>query len=345
MSAELGALAGVAGFISNSALQAQQADYNRKAQARAFEQSLEAQNRAPVNYATGLTSAGLPIGMAMKGAFQTSQAPSPMPISTYPVDWSGALAAGAAVAQTELIQSQKLKLDAETAALEKRNQREADEDFTLDASLRDWLRERSKSDDSNAAFYGALADSPELFSRGTLEAIKEFDSTLTSLDDSQLKVLSNRFYKAVFDNQLNSDIAEVVAQVPKREQLAFFADLTKVYTEVSKLLVDTDLDKAKIQETFANIDKLISDSNAAYHKDFAAMVHNKDYLSAGISLLGSTIQAFGAGAGATAGASLAGKVATAGKVANKAADAWKGVPFPAQSNPSSVPHPDGWRKY
>lgn len=327
-------------FISNSALQAQQADYNKKATDRAFSQSLEAQNMAPQNYLSGLRSAGLPVSLALKGgAFQPSTAPSPMPITSHPVSVTNAIAADAALKQSELVEAQKTKLEAETTSIEKRNQREADEDYTIDENLRSWLRSEAEKDSPNSDFYSALADSPELFSRGTLQAIKDFDSTLSSLDDSSLKKLSNEFYKLVFNSQINNGIAQVVADVPKNEQLKMFADLSKVYSEIAKLLVDTDLDKAKIQEVMASIDKIRGDTDNAYYSNFTRMVKNKDYLSAGVSLFGSAVNAFASGAGQGSGLGLG------ASVAKKAVQ----VPFKpdsAGSKPSSsFPHPEGYRRY
>lgn len=292
MAAEvLAALAGEGAQLLNMTYQ----DYlNDGNVAAANQMNQQNQREAGLNNVFSLKNAGLSPALANTGNFS--------PVQTSPLAAGIAQAPNmleaAQIAQNQsLIDEQVALLGAQREHQELQNTRLRDEDLTIDSNLRGWIQQQIKENPHLSGFYDEILNRNELYSKGSLDGIIDFSSALATISDNDLKKLSNKFFGMVKNHQIDNGIYRILGDMPKLEQENFFRNWSKISAEVAKLLVDTDLDKTKIVETNANIHKIIQDTKSEYHKDYAAMIENKDYLSAAISLLGATVQAFGTGAG------------------------------------------------
>lgn len=192
--------------IGNSAMMAQQSDYNKESQNRAFSQSLDAQAQAPVNYAGGLRSAGLPLSLALHGAFQSAPAPSPMPVTSYPVSVSSAMQAASAVEVGEA-QANLLNTQAREVAEQVRNK--IDERISFDASLRGIAESEASKDTPYASMWQAVLRSNDTFSSGTYQGVTKVIDLLSRADDSVTKSLSNHLQQSVIKYQSENGFANV----------------------------------------------------------------------------------------------------------------------------------------
>lgn len=279
--------------ISNSAMMAQQADYNKEAQSRAFSQSLDAQAQAPANYAAGLRSAGLPVSLAFHGGFQPASAPSPMPVTSHPVNVAADISA-ATGAQVNEAQANLLNTQATLVGEEVRNK--IDERISFDASLRGVAEAEAARDTPYAAMWQAVLDSNDTFSSGSYQGITKVIDLLGLADDSVTKSLSNHLQQSVLRYQNENDFAKILAEVPKDNRAKLYADLSKVYAEIFKISVDSRVSEETVKKVVAETSKLLIDAGADYHKDFVGMMKNKDYFGAFMSLGYSALNAAATGA-------------------------------------------------
>lgn len=320
-------------FIGNSALMAQQADYNAEAQNRAFSQSLEAQSMAPQNYASGLRSAGLPVSLAMHGGFQPATAPSPMPVTSHPVSVSAAVQA---VSAAEVGEAQANLLNTQATLVGEEVRNKIDERISFDASLRGVAENEASRDTPYASMWQAILDSNDTFSSGSYQGITKVIDLLGRADDSVTKTLANHLEQNVLRYQNENDFAKIIAQMPKDNRAKLLADLSKVYADIFKVSIDSRVSEETVKKVVAETSKILVDTGADYHKDFVGMMKNKDYFGAFMSLGYSALNTAATGAPymlmphRAAGSKLISKLPSVSA---------------APKGSTSFPHPEGYRRY
>lgn len=297
-------------FIANSALQAQQAQYNKEAQDSAFAQSLEAQSMAPANYAGGLRSAGLPLSLAMHGSFQPATSPNPLPVSSHPVNIASSMAAlEQAAAQTKLVEAQADNLNADTESKEIENIHKRDEDFSIDANLRGQL-EVWANDDSNPQRQAAanlMLDSNELYTKGTAEGIKLWNTVVDSNDRLATDLVVREFERLLKLEMKDNGALASLAKVPNLDVAKLAREIVLLEKDASKVSSETDVNIARLDEIAAHIRELIESADLKYSEDLVKQFKNKDKSAVFINLTSKAVNAAAAGAGFGIGSRAAGK--------------------------------------
>lgn len=300
------------GYYTQKNLNRQQrADY-RKNLKLSQELNIEAQKRAIEQSTTALRNAGLSPVLAAQGGFSAPAASAPLGSSQAPqphFDFSSAMLAQKEVemqdvqkknieSQTKVNEASAKKLTQEAAESEQRttgyereNVRSTDYDKTMSESMK--AAYRSYAQDSNRPqyerdFYESLANAPEDYTKGTLEAQRDFISYLNELDDFQKENVLRAVVRQVAKMQLDDKpTLEALAYAPKKEREKMIAEIADAWSSAKF--------RNWQRETLgpAQAELLGTEKNVKEHSDFVGMVEDGNYLGAGLMLLPSLLTGLG----------------------------------------------------
>ena len=155
-----------ADIVGNALSMAQQNYYNRKSQDRVHAMSVDDQVNAPSRYVAGLEKAGLPVSLALNGAFQQVQSPAasqPAPHSA--PDVSALLSS---VAQARLLEVEAEGKDIQNDLLQLELNHKISQDKTINENMRNYYAQRALDDPSNAEFWTSRANVVNDYDFGSL---------------------------------------------------------------------------------------------------------------------------------------------------------------------------------
>ena len=281
-------------------------------QRKAIEQSTQA-----------LRNAGLSPALAASGNFSAPAVSAAMG-STGQISQSNATVAQAMAARNEreLLQKNKENLESQTqfnkaaahkamaeadeakqrtsesevrqVAGERENVRSTDYDKTMDSQMRELYKVRASDmslPEYQREYWQALADSPEQYTRGTLEAQREFSTYLNQLDEYQKEQVLRALVKEITKRQLNdNEVLDALTSAPVAQQKQMIADTADKWS--SKKWRDWQRENlGPIQEEL-----LGTESAVKKHSDFVGMIEDGNYFGAAMSLLPTFLMSFGTAA-------------------------------------------------
>lgn len=312
MSSPLAMLANVGSEVANfGANYYAQKNFNRQQRSDAikltklsYDLAQKSQRDSALNVRKGLEQAGLSPALMANGNFSPAQgslgsgsgASAPMPR----FDLGNALMQGA---QIENIRAQNdvLKADAKSKEVDSElKQQELENvqsrDSTIDLRVRNYAQSMIDDPDvseSDKATWQVVLDISRSFNKGSLDGIREFRNLQTENSDASLKLVQNKVMQEVYALQDENGFAQYIADLPRVERAKTISEIGKIFHEVIKLGVDTELSEAQKAKIGAEIEKLMRESNLTYHKDWASMIQNGDYRSAAISFFGELLTSVG----------------------------------------------------
>jgi hypothetical protein len=317
-----------ADVVSNGVSMMMQNHFMRQNMARQQAYSVENQIDAPVRYSSGLIKAGLPVNLALNGAFQTSSAPSASPPSPHSVDISSLLLSAS---QSDLLSAEAKNKEIEADIKEVQLNRMQSEDKSLNESLRDYYSTMAKIEPDKAEFWNARAKATNDYDAGSLKAIRDFDDNLAHRSDVDLRLLDNKVqFRVKKMQEMDNGVLAALAKSPQDNRIAIYKTLAKNEAEISRMASQNLKDESDIAKANVEAKKILSDIDHAYNSDLVANVRNGDYVGA-LLILGSTIAkeaSAGAGAAAVGAATRNPSGAVAGYRNARARAQERAYPFP-----------------
>lgn len=292
----LAALAGEGAQLLNMTYQ----DYlNDGNMAAANQMNQQNQREAGLNHVFSLKNAGLSPALANNGNFS--------PVQTSPLAAGLAQAPNmfeaAQIAQNQkLVDSQSNLLDAQAENVSFDIGEKYGERLTLNSLARSFMVDEIKSGSKwSAAYQKILADNSAI-TGGTMRAISYWQNFLNTNDLGKAQAIANSFVNEVYRLKLNNGAAKILSTLPHRDLQRFAMDLTLDNARVGNILSSTDVNKSTLPHLAADTYRLLTEADARYHKDFAAMWQKSDFSALAASLFASALQSAATGAGLYFGA-------------------------------------------
>lgn len=195
---------------------------------------------------------------------------------------------------------------------ERENLRQSDYDKTINESMREYYKVMAKDESKSPAereYYDALANSTNDYSRGVLQAQREFATYINELDEYQKEAVLRALTVKITKMQLKDEpTLEALAFAPKTLQNKMIAETADAWS--SKKWRDWQRESLGP----AQAELLGTESAVKRHSDFVGMVDDGNYFGAAMYLLPSLLTGIGS-------AYVYGRVLKGGKkVAEKAGE-------------------------
>lgn len=171
---------------------------------------------------------------------------------------------------------------------ERENLRQSDYDKTINEQMRQVYK--AFSEDSNLSqaereYYDALANSNNDYSRGTLQAQREFASYLNELDEYQKEAVLRALTKKLTNMQLKDEpTLEALAFAPKTMRNKMIAETADLWSSKKW----RDWQRKTLGPAQATL--LGTEEEVKRHSDFVGMVDDGNYFGAAMYLLPSLVQ-------------------------------------------------------
>lgn len=196
---------------------------------------------------------------------------------------------------------------------ERENLRTSDYDKTINESMREYYKVMAKDDSKSQAerdYYETLANSINDFSRGTLQAQREFATFINELDEYQKEAVLRALTTKITQMQLRDEpTLEALAFAPKTLKNKMLAETADTWS--SKKWRDWQRESLGP----AQAELLGTESQVKRHSDFVGMVDDGNYFGAAMYLLPSLLT--GLGSAAIYGRMIKGSEKVAKKAAQK----------------------------
>lgn len=196
---------------------------------------------------------------------------------------------------------------------ERANLHQSDYDKTINDDMREYYKVMAKDESKSQAereYYDALANSTNDYSRGTLQAQREFATFINELDEYQKEAVLRALTVKITKMQLKDEpTLEALAFAPKTLQNKMIAETADAWA--SKKWRDWQRESLGP----AQAELLGTESEVKRHSDFVGMVDDGNYFGAAMYLLPSLLT--GLGSAYVYGRVLKGGKKVADKVGNK----------------------------
>lgn len=331
------------GYYSQKNLARQQQANYLKNLAQSYEYGQEGQRNAASNAVQGYRKAGMSPALASAGNFSAPAVSAPLGSASSPHVDNGIASAfvqgveadtrkkqvaindSLAVSeiaqrkeQVDLTKAQKDLVEQQAKELEIENSRKDAEDATVHESLVSWasaeLDKATENDDvvAQAVWSNILTTSKdERFNRGTMEAMRDVNNVLTSMDSNNLKRWNNIYNLEITRGLISSHSWNFVIDMPRLEREKAIASIGQIGMQTAALFAESRLNMHKIQEINANVAKIEAETEMLfslknkyeaeadkaeterlriYHNDPAAMLAARDLQAFGVYAFGRTLQ-------------------------------------------------------
>lgn len=302
-------------YYANKNLQRQdQANY-RKNLKLAAALDITNQRKAIEQSVTALRNAGLSPALAASGNFSAPAVSAPLGNTSVGMPGTDLGSIMSANNQRELLEAQKENIQSQTNANnaaanksnaeaeeveqrkiggERENLHQSDYDKTIDESMREYYKVMAKDESKSQAereYYDALANSTNDYSRGTLQAQREFATFINELDEYQKEAVLRALTVKITKMQLKDEpTLEALAFAPKTLQNKMIAETADAWA--SKKWRDWQRESLGP----AQAELLGTESAVKRHSDFVGMVDDGNYFGAAMYLLPSLLTGLGSAA-------------------------------------------------
>lgn len=296
----LAALAGEGAQLLNMTYQ----DYlNDGNMATANQMNQQNQRDAGINQVFSLKNAGLSPALASNGNFSAIQT---SPLAAGLAQAPNMLEAAQIAQNQRLVDAQSNLLDAQAENVNFELGEKFGERLALDSTARNFLLDEIKSGSKWSPAYQKILSDNNAITGGTMRALVYWQSFLNTNDSGKAQSIANAFVNEVYRQKSENGAARILATMPHRDLQKFAMDLTLDNARVANVLSETDVNKATMPHLAADTYRMLTEADARYHKDFAAMWQKSDFSALAASLFASALQSAATGAGFYFGAKGAG---------------------------------------
>ena len=203
-------------------------------------------------------------------------------------------AAHKAQAEADAARQGASESESRQVGIERENVRSTDYDKTMDLQMRELYKVRAQDSsltEPQREYWQALADSPEQYTKGVLQAQREFATYLNELDEYQKEQVLRALVKEIGKRQLkNNDVLDALTSAPVTQQKQMLADTADKWS--SKKWRDWQ------RETLGPVQEelLGTESAVKKHSDFVGMVEDGNYFGAAMYLLPVAMTSLGSAA-------------------------------------------------